>query len=173
MKKMIFVLLACSFLGAGTTFKANAQIKIGHINSQDLLAVMPERDSALLILEDQRQAILRQSEELRVEFKIKEEAYIRQRDSLSPLIAKTKEDELMDYNNRINTFETAAQQEMQNKQQELFQPIADKAQAAIKEVAKENGFTYILDLSMGAVVYFPEDESYDILPLVKAKLGIK
>lgn len=173
MKKMIFVLLACSFLVAGTTFKANAQIKIGHINSQDLLAVMPERDSALLILEEQRQAIIRQSEELRVEFSIKEEAYIRQRDSLSPLIVQTKEDELRDYNNRINTFETAAQQEMQDKQQELFQPIADRAQAAIKEVAKENGFTYILDLSVGAVVYFPEDETYDILSLVKAKLGIK
>ena len=173
MKKMIFVLLACAFLGAGTTFKANAQIKIGHINSQELLAVMPERDSALLVLEEQNQAIIRQSEELRVEYSIKEEAYIRQRDSLSPLIAKTKEDELMDYRNRINTFEAAAQQEMQNKQQELFQPIADKAQAAIKEVAQENGFTYILDLSIGSVVYYPEDEAYNILSLVKAKLGIE
>ncbi len=170
---MIFVLLACSILGAGTAFQANAQIKLGHINSQDLLALMPERDSALVILEEQRQSILRQSEELRVEYNVKEEAYIRQRDSLSPLIAKTKEDELMDYQNRINTFEAAAQQEMNNKQQELFQPIADKAQAAIKEVAKENGFTYILDLSVGAVVFYPEDESYDILPLVKAKLGIQ
>ncbi len=173
MKKLIFVLLACSFIGAGTAFQANAQLKIGHINSNDLLMAMPERDSALLVLEAQRQAILKQSEELRVEYNVKEDAYIRQRDSLSPLIATTKENELTDLQNRIRTFESAADEELQNKQQELFKPIIEKAQNAIKAVAEENGFTYVLDVGTGAVVYFPEDESYDILPLVKAKLGIK
>jgi len=136
---------------------------------------MPERDSILAILEEQRQSIIKQSEELRVEYANKEEAYIRQRDSLSPLIAKTKEDELLDYQNRINTFEAAAQQQMAESQQTLFQPVIDKAQNAIKAVAEENGFTYILDIAtqVGTVLYYPEDESYDILKLVKAKLGIK
>lgn len=173
MKKMIFVLLACSFLGAGTAFQANAQIKIGHINSQVLLMAMPERDSAMLVLEEQRQAILKQSEELQVEYNKKLEAYLTQRDSLSPLIIKTKEDELTDYQNRIRTFEAAADQELQDRQQALFQPIIERAQQAIKDVSEENGFTYVLDVGTGAVVYFPEDETYDILPLVKAKLGIQ
>jgi outer membrane protein len=62
---------------------------------------------------------------------------------------------------------------MQNKQQTLFQPIFDKAQDAIKIVAQENGFKYILDVSQGYVLYFPDEESYDILSLVKAKLGIQ
>ena len=172
MKKMIFVLLACSILGTGTAFQASAQSKIGHINSNDLLMSMPERDTILAVLEEQRQSILKQSEELRVEYNIKEETYIRQRDSLSPLIAKTKEDELLDYQKRINTFEAAAQQEMQDNQQTLFAPLIEKAQKAIREVAEENGFTYIFDIGTGAVVYFPEDDSHDILNLVKAKLGI-
>ena len=62
---------------------------------------------------------------------------------------------------------------MQNKQQTIFQPIFDKAQEAIKTVAKENGFKYILDVSQGYILYFPEEESYDILSLVKTKLGIQ
>ncbi len=173
MRKVIFVLLACSVLGTGTAFQAKAQIKLGHINSNELFMAMPERDSAMLVLEEQKQAILKQSEELSVEYNRKLELYIKQRDSLSPLVVKTKEDELTDFQNRIRTFETAADQEMQNKQQTLFQPIFDKAQDAIKIVAQENGFKYILDVSQGYVLYFPDEESYDILSLVKAKLGIQ
>jgi outer membrane protein len=172
MRKVIFILLASLLLGAGSFYESEAQMKIGHINSNDLLMAMPERDSALSILESQRQSILRQSEELSVEYDRKLDAYLRQRDSLTPLVAQTKEDEITDFQERIRTFESAAQQELQNKQATLFQPIIDKAQSAIKAVAKENGFTYILDVGSGAVLYFPEEETYDILPLVKAKLGI-
>ena len=175
MRKLIYVLFACTFLMAGTTIETKAQQKIGHINSQELLMAMPERDSALKVLEDQRQEILKQSEELRVEYNVKLESYIQQRDSLSPLIVKTKEDELNDFQARINNFEAAAEQELAAKQQELFQPMIDKAQNAIKSVAEENGYTYILDIAAqsGAVLYFPEGETYNILPLVKAKLGIQ
>ena len=175
MRKLIYVLLACAFLLTGTIVETKAQLKIGHINSQELLMSMPERDSVLTVLENQRQAILKQSEELRVEYNKKLESYIQQRDSLSPLIVKTKEDELNDFQTRINTFEAAAEQELAAKQQELFQPIVDRAQNAIKSVAQENGYTYILDIAAqsGTVLYFPEDESYNVLPLVKAKLGIQ
>ncbi len=173
MKKVIFVLLACSVFGSMTAFQAKAQSKIGHINSEELFLVMPERDSAMAVLEDQKQSILTQSEELSVEYNQKLESYIQQSDSLSPLVVKTKEDELTDFQNRIRTFESAAQQELQNRQQELFQPIIDRAQTAIKEVAQENDFKYILDVSRGYVLYFPDEESYDILSMVKVKLGIE
>ena len=54
----------------------------------------------------------------------------------------------------------------------LLKPLLDRAEAAIKTVAKENGYSYIFDSSKGgAVLYSPESE--DVLPLVKAKLGIK
>ena len=61
---------------------------------------------------------------------------------------------------------------MQQKEAELFQPIMDKAQAAIEKVSKSNGFTYVFDISAGGVVYFSE-KSIDILPLVKKELGIE
>jgi len=170
---MILVLLSCLLIGAGTAFQASAQIKIGHINSNELLIAMPERDSAAAKLEKHQKSILRQSEELNVEYNRKLEAYLQQRDSLSPLIVKTKEDELTDLQNNIRRFEAAAEQEYQNKQQELFQPVIEKAQKAIKAVAEEKGFTYILDIGSGAFLHFPEDEAYDILLLVKAKMGIK
>ena len=46
-----------------------------------------------------------------------------------------------------------------------------KAQNAINEVAKESGYTYIFDISLGSFAYV--EESRDIMHLVKSKLGIK
>ena len=48
---------------------------------------------------------------------------------------------------------------------------AHKQQQAIADVAKENGYSYIFDVSAGALLYQPDSD--DILPLVKKKLGLK
>jgi len=74
---------------------------------------------------------------------------------------------------RIQTFTAESQSDYQKRQQELFQPVLQKAQKAIQEVGKENGLLYILDSAQGLLLYLPEDESFNILPLVKKKLGIK
>ena len=64
-----------------------------------------------------------------------------------------------------------AQQDYQTTERELFQPIIDKAKNAIDEVAKENGYTYVIDSGSGALIYF-SDTSDDLFDLVKAKLGL-
>jgi outer membrane protein len=73
----------------------------------------------------------------------------------------------------MQTFTTESQAGFQKRQQELYQPVWLKAQNAIKEVGKENNLLYILDSSQGIILYLAEDESFNILPLVKKKLGIK
>jgi len=173
MKKMILALVFTVLLSAGSALNGVAQQKIGYINSNDLIMSMPERDSAMNTLEQKRQDFLRQSEELQVEFNKKYEDYLMKQDSLSPLIRSTKEAELGDLRDRIDTFNSAADQELQRYQQEVFQPIIELAQKAIKEVATEQGFTYILDVSQGAVIFFPEEGSENILPLVRKKLGLE
>jgi outer membrane protein len=92
--------------------------------------------------------------------------------TMSDLARATKEAELEDLQNRISTFEQTAQQDLQQKRVELFTPVQETALNAVNEVAEENGYTYILDTGMGSVVYTSPD-SKDILPLVKAKLGLQ
>ena len=82
-----------------------------------------------------------------------------------------KEQELLDLQNRIQTFEGGAQEKAQNKRQELYTPILKRAEDAVKAVAKENNYAYIFDTSIGAVIY--AQESDDITLLVKKKLGLK
>lgn len=174
MKKIVLALVFTVLLSAGSALNGVAQQKIGYINSNDLMLAMPERDSAMNTLEQKRQDFLRQSEELQVEFNKKYEDYLMKQDSLSPLIRSTKEAELGDLRDRIDTFNAAADQELQRYQQEIFQPIIERAQQAIKEVAVELGFTYILDLTQGAVIYYPDEESENnIMPAVRKKLGLE
>ena len=48
--------------------------------------------------------------------------------------------------------------------------MIEKANQAINNVAKENGFTYVFDTASGSLLVFPDGD--DILPLVKTKLGL-
>lgn len=170
MKKIIGIVIVLLF-AASMSF-AQPGLKIGHINTQELLQAMPETDSAQTKLEKMQKELQSQLEVMQVELNNKYQDYLSKRDSYSELVRQTKEDELQNIQQRIQQFAQNADQDLQKKRSELYKPILDKANKAIEEVAKENGFTYILDLSSG-VVLFHSDSSLDILPLVKAKLNLK
>ena len=56
---------------------------------------------------------------------------------------------------------------MQQKQEEMMAPVAQKANQLINEIAKASGFTYVFRKE--ALVVYPEAE--DLLPLVKKKIS--
>jgi outer membrane protein len=172
MKNIINTLFIIVFVLSGLTLKAQDKLKIGYINSQELLSAMPESDSAQKNIEKlaaEHQSLL---EEMTVEFNKKYDEYSKKMSTYSELAKASKEAELQDMQNRIQTFEQTAQQDIQQKRIELFKPIQDKALKAVSAVAEENGFTYILDKGTGAIVYESSD-AQDILPLVKKKLGLQ
>jgi outer membrane protein len=146
--------------------------KFAHINSQELLAAMPESDSAQAMIEKLAANYESQLEEMQVELNKKYDDYLNNRDSYTDLIRQTKESEISDLQSRIQQFETIATQEIQTKRTELLRPILDKANGAIKNVAETNNFIYVFDISQGNPIYY-SDQSVDILPLVKEKLGLK
>ena len=133
---------------------------------------MPERDSAEAEIQQYAKDLEGQLEIMNVEYNNKLNDYVENRDNLAPLVKQTKEQELNEIQKRIQDFTANAEQELQQQNAQLIQPIILKAEKAIKDVAKENGFTYIFDLSRGSVIYFSE-QSEDILPLVKKKLGLE
>ena len=106
------------------------------------------------------------------ELENKYQQYLEQRDSLPQVLLEAKESELTNIQQRLQAFQQTAQKDLSNKEGELLQPIIDKAKKAIDEVAAENNFTYVFDMSMGAILYHSE-QSVDMLPLVLKKLGIK
>ena len=175
MKKLLLTLVACVMFILVSGTSSFAQQKIGHIDTQEVLKLMPERDSAAKIYEKFNADIAKNFESLNVEYNNMLEIYTRQKDSLAAFIRTAKEAELLDKQGRIQNFRDVAQQELDKKQIELMAPISLKLKNAIKAVAESNKFTYIIDTQggQGILVYFSEDESLNILPLVKAKLGLK
>jgi outer membrane protein len=148
-------------------------IKFGHINRNDLIQAMPEFDSAKVKLEKLNTELSNALELLQVEYNNKAEAYLKDSKNLTDIVRQTKEQELQDYQKRMSDFQTNAQQQLQEKQVELFKPITDKADKAIKDVGKENGFLYIFDLSQNQIAYYDDTKSTNVMPLVKTKLGLK
>ncbi|MDP2114562.1 MAG: OmpH family outer membrane protein [Bacteroidota bacterium] len=152
---------------------ANAQTpKFGHVDLQALIEVMPERATA----EKQFVAYQKELEDalgmMQKEFQTKYMEYATKRDSLSETLRKLKEEDLNAMNERIQTYQTTAQQQLQTKQGELLKPVFDKADKAVKEVGAEKGLIYVFDMSSRTILYNSK-ESLDLLPLVKTKLGIK
>ena len=94
---------------------------------------------------------------------------------LSEIVKKNKEAELLDKEKRLREFEQTASESLQKRNSDLIQPILDKILKAVDKVAGENGFTYILDVSKGSVVFTSKD-SQNINPLVLKELlpeGVK
>lgn len=172
MRKLITIIVASALLSCIGTQAEAQTLKFGHINSQELLKVMPERDSATAKLERITKTLQDQVEELQVEFNKKYQDYLQKRSTFTDAIREMKEKELGEMQQRAQEFQQVAEQDFQRQQQELMKPIIDKAMDAIKKVGQDNGFIYIFDTSQG-IVLFQSDKSIDVLPLVKRELGIQ
>ena len=166
MKKLIAALSFVLF-----TTGLFAQQKIGYINSQEIVSAMPEAKKASADVQAYKKTFEEQMTTMQKELETKFKAYQDQQKTMSDAMRTAKEKELQDLQGRIGSFEQTANEKIEDKLQELLAPINEKAQKAIEAVAKEKGYSYILDTSVGAILYaLPAD---NILEAVKAKLGIK
>jgi outer membrane protein len=173
MKRFIGVVVLIIFIALAGQSAMAQNMKFGHINSDELIQALPEFDSANVKLEQFRKELVNALEIMSVELNNKSDAYNKESKNLSDIVKQAKENELMDINRRIQEFQTNAQQQLQTKQAELFQPIMAKVDKAIKDIGKENGFVYVFDVAKGALLYFDEAKSTNVMALAKAKLGLK
>lgn len=169
--KRTLILLVVALFACSTTSFAQKTIKLGHINSSDLMQIMPGKDSAQAAFQREMDALNTQLTAMQEELQKKYNEYTEKQSQMSDLIRQTKEQEIRDLGSRIEAYQQNAQAQLQEKEKELLQPIIDRAKQAIADVAKENGYTYIFDTSVGALLY--QQDSDDIFSLVKKKLGLK
>lgn len=168
------------FVAAGLLFTANianAQQKFAHLNSAVIIEAMPEVKAARTTLEAFGKTKQADVEKMISEYQVKLKAAEDKQKSLSEANKETVGKELQamgadlqDLQKRIEDARAKAQQEMEAKNAELFNPIQVKADAAIKAVSKEKGFAYVFDTANQALVYW--DGGEDITAAVKTKLGI-
>lgn len=173
-------LVKVAVVAVGILFTANAtnaQQKLGHINSSDLLQAMPEMKIADASFKTYATAKQTTLEKMDGERQKKIVVYQEKAKTISEANKEgvTKElqtlaTEIQDLEKRLQEAQQKSEEELQTKRTELYQPVFKKAEDAVKVVAKEKGYAYVFDISQPGVVYF--DGGDDMLVAVKAKLGI-
>ncbi len=171
MKKLLKIFIVLVFVAGYSTLNAQTNAKFGYINSNELFELMPGRDTIETQLREYKATLESTIQAMMLEYQNKIQEYQVNVATMSDIIKQTKEKEITDLEARIQAFQQTADQDFSNKQAELFNPLLEKAKKAIKEVAEENGYTYIFDAGVGVLLYFEKGDN--VLPLVKKNLGIE
>jgi outer membrane protein len=151
------------------SFASAQELKFGHISIQQLIAELPEKITADNAIQAEAKLLQDRRTIMQDEAEKKYKEYLEQRETMPELVRATVEKEIQDIQQRLENYDMLAQQNLNKKQQDLYQPILEKIQKAIDAVGAENGLIYIFDVSSQVVLYHSA-ASLDCAPLVKAKL---
>lgn len=141
MKKIFSVIV----LAIGLTIAGNAQTKIGYISIDNMVRLMPETAKIDSILENyQTDSINPQYAQIVSLYQYKDSVY---KDSVKtpPAVRKQIEQELPTLIYQIQNWQAIVNQAMEAKQNELLAPIYNKVYDAIKQVAREKGYTHVIN----------------------------
>ncbi len=162
-------LIAILFLMAPLAIFAQ---KFGHLNSADIIQVMPEYTAAQTELQNLEKQLSNDLQRLESELAKKSEAYEKEKATLPANIQQRREQELQELYGKMQQYYQTSQQELAQASQEKMAALTEKITKAIKEVGVAGGFLYIFDTASG-IPYISETLSTDVTAQVKAKLGIK
>ncbi len=163
MKKLIVAgVMALGFLSA------SAQTKIGYVNTEAVMAAMPETQKASKELQEFQESLSKQYDDLEKESNEKAAQFVKDSATYTPSMKEIKRTEVIALIQRVQNYQNEAQEKIKKAQQDKLEPVQKRALDAIKSAAKKNGYAYVMDIN-SLLVMPPAD---DILPLVKKELGI-
>lgn len=172
MKRFTLILL----LLIGSMGLSQAQTKVGYTNVELILAYMPETQAMEKSLKTVQDKL---SEQLEIkqkyyQQKMTEFMQAQQSGQYTEQQMGFASKELEKLQGEIQQGLQMAEQQLFKKRMELLNPIQKKMQAAIDAVAKEKGYTFILNMAMGSgipsILY--GNESDDVTKDIAQKLGI-
>ncbi|GGK12505.1 membrane protein [Yeosuana aromativorans] len=168
MKQLKTILLATVLCIATVSF-SQAQSKVAHINTEELISAMPEYKAAQTQLETLGKTYQADLQNMSSEFQKKVKQYEAEAPTKTDEENAKRGQEVQDMQQNIREYNATAQQDMQKKQADLLKPITEKARAAILKVGRAQGFDYVLDTAQGVTILA---DGKNLLDDVKKELGI-
>lgn len=144
--------------------------KFGTVDTESFMPNMPEIKEMQATLETTSKKYEDELGNLRQKFQKELEDYQNLPADTPESIKERRAQELQDLDQKMQQFYQNAQNEIQQTQVRLMQPIQDRVRQAINAVGAEGGFTFIFEKQMP--VYVGTD-AVDVTPLVKKKLNIQ
>jgi len=152
--------------------KSQSTLKIGHVNVQELVQTHPDIDSIHAVLQQETKDMEDVYAEMQAEQQRKMDAFEKESATYSEFMKNAKQQELLELSQKIQSYNQNAQQIIRQRNMQLIQPVYEEVNSAIADISKEQGLTYVLDVSSGTVAFIA-DNALDITPLVKERLGYK
>ena len=176
MKVLLRLSVVMIFLTTAFGTVSAQKLKFGHTNSQKIVEEMPETKKAREELQTLTDKHKKRFEEMQAEYQQKYTEIVENGELAdeSPekwdeLTMEDKQAEFMSLQQRIQAYEQNASEKINKKQMELYTPITEKVQDAIKAVAEEGEYIYIFDES--TLLYFSKTQSIDVSEEIKKKLA--
>ncbi|MBK8554305.1 MAG: OmpH family outer membrane protein [Lewinellaceae bacterium] len=158
-------------LGAATVQAQTPATKYGHMNLGNLLDELPSTIAANTTLNALAASLTAKGDSMAAVFQAEyaqlEKEY--NEGALTPVQAQQRQIALQKKQEEIKAFEEDAQKQLDGRRNELLEPILGQVDKALREIAKEQGYLMIFDVSSGAMLF--ADEADDVTPLLKKKMG--
>jgi outer membrane protein len=160
----------CTALALTTAASAQTAPKLGHIDRQELMLKHPARPAAEAKMKAFAEKLDNSLKAMGAEYQAKVADVQARFEAMTQTEKEAAQREVAEMEQRIQTAQENAKEDLAKQEQELLAPMMKDAEDAIKAVGNENGFTYIFDTSIGAVLFY--DKGEDVMPLVKKKMNI-
>ena len=167
MKKLLIVaaMLSMAFVASAQDAK-----KFAYVDFAEIVQLMPEMDSARVKIAAQEKEAAEQMQMMYQEYQTKATQFQQKQATWTPAIKESKMRELQDMEGRIQEFQQILQQELQQSQQMLQAPVLEKAQGAVKKLAKAKNVIFVFD--KGSLLYFDETQAIDLTAEVRKAVNI-
>ena len=165
--KKLFLLLALVAL----PFVADAQTaKYATFSYDSVMHVMPDYKAALATLAGLRKQYDAEIKRTEDDFNAKYESFIEVYSGLDINIRNKRQNELQELMARGMAFKEETRRLLRNAEKDLLKPVRARIDAALTEVAQENGYDFVLNTDNNAIPYTNPEISEDITMLLKEKL---
>jgi outer membrane protein len=161
--------LFCAAALFGTTFFAQAQTTVGHIDVSGLVTNMADYKAAEAQLKKIGDTYDAEYKKLVGEYQTKAGKYQEEAKTVGEAVNQTRSQEMQDMADRIQKFQENAGKEIQTKSEDLRKPILEKARLAIQKVARAKKISYVLDSTVGSGVILADGP--DLMEDVKKELA--
>ncbi len=165
--RTLFIALA---LTIGATAFTNAQSKVAHIATQELVQDLPEYKNAMDQLQKLEKTYDAEIKDMLSEAQSTMQRYEAEANTKSEEENQKRATELQAAQRRIQEHSAKARQDLQKKETDLLKPILEKVRTAIQKVARAKGYDYVLDSTTGTGVLLAD--GYNLMPDVKKELGM-
>ncbi|WP_340104796.1 OmpH family outer membrane protein [Rhodohalobacter sp. 8-1] len=162
MKKLQLILFALLF-----PVVAQAQLSVGVMSPDQVLDALPETAQ----IESQLQEYVQQREQ---EFQTRYQSWIEDLTAYSEAAEageyteqqqQEEEARLAEREEELTSFQTRIQNQIRQRQNELFTPLLGRVEQAMETVSEEMGLSYVLNKQSGTgdpIVYYVSDRGVDI-----------